>query len=105
MERQMADLPPEHETTAPPFRSEYLSSLQPRCKWNKQHHNLQKGDIVLLKDSRAPCNEWPMPVVVTSKPSADKEFVLLSVPFDMTELCKKAFTLSSTVLVLVTRNF
>ncbi|PWA28175.1 hypothetical protein CCH79_00020587, partial [Gambusia affinis] len=53
--------------------------LGPRCKWNKQHHNLQKGDIVLLKDSRAPCNEWPMPVVVTSKPSADKEFGVLEI--------------------------
>lgn len=53
------------------WRSEYLSSLQQRCKWNKQHRNLQKGDIVLLKDSQAARNEWPMAVVVASYPSAD----------------------------------
>lgn len=46
-----------------------IFSLQ--CKWNKHHRNLQKGDVVLLKDSQITRNEWPMALVTSTFPSQD----------------------------------
>lgn len=39
------------------WREEYLPTLQYRRKWNKSHQNLWKGDVVLLKDRQAACND------------------------------------------------
>lgn len=53
------------------WRKEYLSTLQGRRKWCSTRPNLQDGDIVLLKDSQARRNHWPMGVVVKTYPSSD----------------------------------
>lgn len=42
---------------------EYLPTLQYRRKWTRSHQNLQEGDIVLLRDSQAARNSWPMAVI------------------------------------------
>ncbi|KAI4890224.1 hypothetical protein NFI96_032236, partial [Prochilodus magdalenae] len=53
------------------WRREYLPTLQARRKWNKPHRNLQKGDVVLLRDDHAARNVWPMALVESVCPSAD----------------------------------
>ena len=53
------------------WRNEYLSTLHPRRKWHSTHRNLQPGDIVLLKQTQAPRNEWPLALVTSTFPSGD----------------------------------
>ncbi|KAG5262246.1 hypothetical protein AALO_G00293800 [Alosa alosa] len=53
------------------WRTEYLSTLHPRRKWNKTHRNLQPGDIVLLKQTQVPRNEWPMALVTSTSESSE----------------------------------
>jgi len=43
---------------------EYLPLLQERQKWNKERRNFEVGDIVLIVDSNAPRNSWPMGIVL-----------------------------------------
>ena len=40
------------------WRKEFLQGLQLRKKWTKPQRNLQKGDIVMLKDENVPRNLW-----------------------------------------------
>ncbi|XP_056400351.1 uncharacterized protein LOC130294492 [Hyla sarda] len=53
------------------WRQEYLVTLQPRKKWQDDKPNLQVGDFVLLKDSQAHRNEWPIGLIVGTDPSSD----------------------------------
>ena len=46
-------------------------TLQPRRKWQGDQLNLQVGDIMLLKDSQAKRNEWPMGLIVNTFPGKD----------------------------------
>ncbi|XP_042281759.1 uncharacterized protein LOC121906755 [Thunnus maccoyii] len=50
---------------------EYLPTLQHRRKWNKSHPNLQEGDLVLLKDSQAARNNWPMAIITKAFSGSD----------------------------------
>lgn len=50
---------------------EYLPTLQHRRKWNKSHPNLQEGDLVLLKDSQAARNNWPMAMITKTFSGSD----------------------------------
>lgn len=54
------------------WRQEYLATLQPRRKWHSNKHDLQVGDVVLLKDSQARRTEWPTGLIVKTMPSQDK---------------------------------
>ena len=53
------------------YRKEYLQSLQYRNKWNKEQRNFCVNDIVLLKESNVPRQQWPMGKVVQVFPSED----------------------------------
>ncbi|KAJ8014077.1 hypothetical protein DPEC_G00036510 [Dallia pectoralis] len=53
------------------WRNEYLPTLQSRRKWNEARRNLQKGDLVLLKDCQVPRNEWPMALIHSVIPGKD----------------------------------
>ena len=53
------------------WRNEYLHTLQPRRKWRTATRDLQPGDVVLLKESQSPRNEWPMGLVTAAFPSSD----------------------------------
>lgn len=53
------------------WRREYLPTLQSRRKWVGERCNLQQGDVVLLKDSQAARNEWPLALVTATYPSQD----------------------------------
>ncbi|XP_026042220.1 uncharacterized protein LOC113033090 [Astatotilapia calliptera] len=53
------------------WRRQYLSSLQPRRKWQDSHPNLEPGSIVLLRDQQLKRNEWPLGVITQVFPSQD----------------------------------
>ncbi|XP_014911401.1 uncharacterized protein LOC106961853 [Poecilia latipinna] len=53
------------------WQKEYLCTLQGRQKWLVKKTNLKEGDVVLLKDSTAKRNEWPMGLVEKTYPSKD----------------------------------
>ncbi|KAL4006296.1 aggrecan 1 [Sarotherodon galilaeus] len=55
------------------WKGEYLSTLQSRAKWTVTRPNVKEGDVVLLKDSQASRNEWPMGLIVKTFPSSDKK--------------------------------
>ena len=45
------------------WKREYLSGLQPCCKWRTPKPNLQIGDVILLKDGQENRNDWPLGIV------------------------------------------
>ncbi|XP_068215897.1 uncharacterized protein [Palaemon carinicauda] len=53
------------------FKSEYLSLLQKRKKWNTQRQNLSLGDIVLIKEDNSSRDCWPLARVVELFPFTD----------------------------------
>lgn len=50
---------------------EFLQTLQKRRKWERDVRNLQDGDVILMKDSNLPRNEWPLGLVVRAIKSDD----------------------------------
>ncbi|XP_062413903.1 uncharacterized protein LOC134105319 [Pungitius pungitius] len=55
------------------WRKQYLSTLQTRSKWHSSKPNIDAGSIVLVKDSQAERNEWPMALVTKVFPSKDRK--------------------------------
>lgn len=53
------------------WKKQYLSSLQPRRKWQTSQPDLQPGSIVLLKDDQQKRNEWPLGLITQVFPSKD----------------------------------
>ena len=53
------------------WRKEFLITLQSRVKWVNEKRNFAVGDIVLVKDSDARRNQWPMARVIEVHPSDD----------------------------------
>uniref|UniRef100_A0A8D8CN12 (northern house mosquito) hypothetical protein n=1 Tax=Culex pipiens TaxID=7175 RepID=A0A8D8CN12_CULPI len=49
----------------------YLSELQQRQKWNKQHTVVKEGDLVLLKEENVPALQWRLGRVVKAHPGQD----------------------------------
>ena len=45
------------------WRSEFLTTLQKRRKWQSETLNLKPGDVVLLRDKEVHRNFWPLAVV------------------------------------------
>lgn len=53
------------------WRKEYLNELQIRTKWKKNHANITKGTLVILKEDNVPHIQWPMGRVVEVYPGRD----------------------------------
>lgn len=53
------------------WRCEYLSTLMNRQKWQDKKPGLKEGDIVLMKDSQAKRNQWPIAIIANTLPSID----------------------------------
>ena len=53
------------------WKRDYLNLLQPRRKWSEDGPSIKDGDVVLLKDSDSPRNQWHMVVVVEAILSRD----------------------------------
>ncbi|XP_035536922.1 uncharacterized protein LOC118342476 [Morone saxatilis] len=55
------------------WRQEYLVTLQKHHKWNDDKPSIQVDDVVLMKDSQAKRNDWPIGLVVKTLPSKDNK--------------------------------
>ncbi|GFU64131.1 DUF5641 domain-containing protein, partial [Trichonephila clavipes] len=53
------------------WSSEFISSLQPRKKWQDAQPNLKEDDIVLIKKEEGPPGTWPMARVLQVHPGND----------------------------------
>ncbi len=53
------------------WRKEFLAALQLRQKWNGTTRNMEVGDIVLIKESKTPRNQWPLGRIVEVFPGDD----------------------------------
>ncbi|XP_053691545.1 uncharacterized protein LOC128740061 [Sabethes cyaneus] len=58
---------------------DYLSQLQQRQKWNKQHTNVRVGDLVLMKEDNIPPLQWKMGRVTELHPGQDAYTRVVSV--------------------------
>lgn len=45
------------------WKTEYLTTLQQRQKWQRPKRNLVVGDVILIKEDNAPRNSWSMGIV------------------------------------------
>ncbi|KAL7291704.1 hypothetical protein TKK_0014493 [Trichogramma kaykai] len=53
------------------WRKEVMHQLQLRNKWFHPQENLEKGDLVIIKDDLSPPARWPIGVIMNSSPGAD----------------------------------
>ena len=53
------------------WRTEFLNNLQKRQKWTSVQRNMEKGDIVIVKDDQKPRCSWSLAKVVECYPSED----------------------------------
>ncbi|XP_025767154.1 uncharacterized protein LOC112848179 [Oreochromis niloticus] len=53
------------------WKREYLQTLQLRRKWQESSPNIERGDVVLMKDDRTCRNDWPMALVTNTFPGGD----------------------------------
>jgi hypothetical protein len=53
------------------WRKEFLPTLQPRRKWQRDSPNMKEGDVVLLREKETHRNEWPLARVIKTYPSDD----------------------------------
>ena len=53
------------------WRKQFLPTLQARRKWQSSQPDIKSGSVVLLKNSQAPRNEWPLGMVTQVFPSKD----------------------------------
>ena len=61
------------------WRHEYLSTLNPRQKWNTQQRNMKVGDVVFVMDDNIIRNQWKLGRIVTVKLSEDGKVRTVSV--------------------------
>lgn len=53
------------------WKSEYLSTLQPRARWHDVKDQIKVNSIVLIKDADTPPCKWPLARVIDVHVSAD----------------------------------
>ncbi|CAB0039404.1 unnamed protein product [Trichogramma brassicae] len=53
------------------WRKEVMYQLHLRNKWLHSQENLEKGDLVIIKDDLSPPARWPIGVIINSSPGAD----------------------------------
>lgn len=87
------------------WREEYLSTLQPRRKWFTVHHNLQAGDIMLLKDNLKDSPlEWPMGLVTSTFPSSNGKVRKIEVRIPTQDTVKAFLRPVSEVILLLPKE-
>lgn len=81
------------------WKKEYLLSLQPRQKWQKNRRNLKVNDIVLLKDDQAPRNEWKLARITAVYPGSDDRVRKVRLLVSDTTFNEKGKSITKTVLL------
>ncbi|XP_075990324.1 uncharacterized protein LOC142985982 [Anticarsia gemmatalis] len=66
------------------WSNDYLTTLQTRCKWNKEVRNLKQNDVVLIKETNLPPGKWAMGRVMETHPGKD-----VAVVWTLRRFCRK----------------
>ena len=53
------------------WKKEYLNTLQTRKKWVHARHNLEVGDVVIVRDEGLPRSQWQLGRIDETYPSRD----------------------------------
>ena len=53
------------------WKSDYLQTLQPKGKWQRDRREMRTGDLVLLCEKDAHRNDWPTGRIVSTTPCGD----------------------------------
>ena len=53
------------------WRKNFLHELTRRSKWTRKHRNVQKGDVVIVREKNLPRCDWRVGVVRETKPGRD----------------------------------
>lgn len=53
------------------WHKEYLNKMINRSKWNKDNSNINKGDIVVLKEDNIPPMHWALGRIIDTHPGTD----------------------------------
>lgn len=61
------------------YKSEYLSRLLTRPKWNKATENIKLGQLVLMRKDGVPTTDWPLGRIVGVRPGADGKVRVVTV--------------------------
>ena len=61
------------------WSSNYLNSLQQRCKWRSQQPDLQPGMLVLLREDNLPPMSWRLAVISETFPGLDGDVTVVKV--------------------------
>ena len=80
------------------WKKEYLLSLQPRQKWQKNRRNQKVNDIVLLQNDQAPRNEWKLARITEVYPGSDDKVRKVRLLVSDTTLNEKGKSTTKTVL-------
>uniref|UniRef100_A0A1I8NJ86 Integrase catalytic domain-containing protein n=1 Tax=Musca domestica TaxID=7370 RepID=A0A1I8NJ86_MUSDO len=61
------------------WKDEYLTTLQHRRKWSQPQDNLQKGDVVIVKDETTHPAKWPLGLIEEVFPGKDGKVRVVSI--------------------------
>ncbi|KAJ8007682.1 hypothetical protein DPEC_G00096700 [Dallia pectoralis] len=86
------------------WKREYLPTLQVRQKWQDSCPNIEDGDVVLLKDSKAARNDWPMALVTSTFPGEDGRVRKVELKVTRDGSSKKFFRPVSEVILLLRKE-
>lgn len=61
------------------WSKEYLNNLQQKTKWNQEQHNINIGNIVLIKDDNLPPNKWNLGRIEKVHPGHDGKIRVVTI--------------------------
>ncbi|XP_039475121.1 uncharacterized protein LOC120442556 [Oreochromis aureus] len=85
------------------WKREYLQTLQLRRKWQESSPNIERGDVVLMKDDRTCRNDWPMALVMNTFPGGDGNVCKIEIRV-VRDGVAKVFLRPITEVVMVLKN-
>lgn len=86
------------------WRREYLPTLQTRRKWKSTQPDIQKGDLVLMRDAQVARNEWPMALVSDVFKSPDEKVRKIQIKVSKEGSCKTYLRPVTEVVLLLSRK-
>lgn len=86
------------------WRREYLPTLQVRRKWKTAQPDIQKGDLVLMRDTQAARNEWPMALVSEVFKSSDGKVRKIQIRVSRDGSCKTYLRPITEIILLLSKK-
>ncbi|CAG5024444.1 unnamed protein product [Parnassius apollo] len=79
--------------------NEHLTQHQSRCKWNKPSKNIERGDIVLVRETNLPPGKWALGRIQEVHPGSDGLVRVTTVKTQTSVIKRPITTLSPLPLV------